>query len=109
LLSQAGQGEMALRALITTELAPYDRQAGSLVIAGPDVALTAKAGLALAMAIHELASNAAKYGALSTVSGRLEVRWTITAARTTKAWRLPGQRAGDLRCSHRYGAGSERL
>jgi two-component system, chemotaxis family, CheB/CheR fusion protein len=30
------------------------------------------------MAIHELASNAAKYGALSTVSGRLEVRWTVT-------------------------------
>jgi two-component system, chemotaxis family, CheB/CheR fusion protein len=78
LLSQAGQGEMALRALITTELAPYDRQEGSLVIAGPDVALTPKAGLALAMAIHELASNTAKYGALSTVSGRLEVRWTIT-------------------------------
>jgi two-component system, chemotaxis family, CheB/CheR fusion protein len=78
LLSQAGQGEMALRTLITTELAPYDRQEGSPVIAGPDVALTPKAGLALAMAIHELASNAAKYGALSTVSGRLEVRWTIT-------------------------------
>jgi two-component system CheB/CheR fusion protein len=69
---------MALRALITTELAPYDRQEGSLVIAGPNVALTPKAGLALAMAIHELASNAAKYGALSTVSGPLEVRWTIT-------------------------------
>ena len=78
LLSQAGQSEMALRALITTELAPYDRQEGSLVIAGPDVALTPQAGLALAMAIHELASNAAKYGPLSTVSGRLEVRWTIT-------------------------------
>jgi two-component system CheB/CheR fusion protein len=78
LLSQAGQSEMALRALMATELAPYDRQEGSLVIAGPDVALTPKAGLALAMAIHELASNAAKYGALSTVSGRLEVRWTIT-------------------------------
>jgi two-component system, chemotaxis family, CheB/CheR fusion protein len=79
LLSQAGHGEMALRALITTELAPYDRQEGSPVIVGPDVALTAKAGLALAMAIHELASNAAKYGALSAVSGRLEVRWTVTS------------------------------
>lgn len=79
LLSRAGQSEIALRALITTELAPYDRQEGTLVIAGPDVALKPKAGLALAMAIHELASNAAKYGALSTVSGRLEVRWTVTS------------------------------
>jgi two-component system CheB/CheR fusion protein len=61
----------------TTELAPYDRQEGSLVIAGPEVALTPQAGLG-SIAIHELASNAAKYGPLSAVSGRLEVRWTIT-------------------------------
>ena len=101
LLSQAGQSEMALRALITTELAPYDRQEGSLVIAGPDVALTPQAGLALAMAIHELASNAAKYGPLSTVSGRLEVRWTITGGTDNEilalSWaaRRPGGQGAD--------------
>jgi two-component system CheB/CheR fusion protein len=71
---------MSLHALITTEPAPHERQEDSLLITGPDVALTPKAGLALAMAVHELASNAAKYGALPAVSGRLEVRWTIAGA-----------------------------
>ena len=41
------------------------------------MALTPRAGLALAMAVHELASNAAKYGALSTTAGRLTVAWDI--------------------------------
>ena len=40
--------------------------------------LSPKASLALAMAIHELCSNAAKFGALSKESGRLSVTWTVT-------------------------------
>ena len=77
LLTQAGQGEIALRTLVATELAPYGgRGAGSISVEGDDVALTPRAGMALALAVHELASNAAKYGALSTPSGRLAVTWT---------------------------------
>ena len=79
LLTQSGQGEVSLRTILRTELAPYDRGDGGLVIAGRDVALTPKASLALAMAIHELASNAAKYGALCLPSGRLAVEWTVAA------------------------------
>ncbi|HSJ76169.1 MAG TPA: HWE histidine kinase domain-containing protein, partial [Gemmatimonadales bacterium] len=77
LLTRGGQGEMSLRTMVATELAPYDRGEGNVVISGPDVALTPNAGLALAMAVHELASNAAKYGALSTTSGQLMVAWDI--------------------------------
>ena len=77
LLTQSGHGEVSLRAILQTELAPYDREAGNVAVRGQDVALTPKAGLALAMAVHELASNAAKYGALSTTSGRLTVAWDI--------------------------------
>ena len=73
LLTQAGNGELALRAILHTELAPFGRGSGNITVTGRDVALTPKAGLALAMAVHELASNAAKYGALSTTSGRLVV------------------------------------
>ena len=43
---------------------------------GPAVRLNAKAAVALGMTVHELATNAAKYGALSTPDGRLEVRWS---------------------------------
>ena len=66
-----------LRALIDTELAPYDR-AGNITVAGVDVMLSPKASLALAMVTHELCSNAAKFGALSKESGRLSVTWTVT-------------------------------
>ena len=82
LLTQSGQGEVALRAILETELAPYDRARANVAIEGLDVALTPKAGLALAMAVHELVSNAVKYGALSTGSGRLTVRWDV--ARTAE-------------------------
>jgi two-component system CheB/CheR fusion protein len=43
-----------------------------------DIAVTPKAGLSLAMAFHELASNAVKYGSLSTDSGTLAVSWSVS-------------------------------
>jgi two-component system, chemotaxis family, CheB/CheR fusion protein len=66
-----------LRHLIKTELDPYRGRA--LLIEGPDVVLTPKAGLSLAMAVHELASNAVKYGSLSDPNGGLAITWTVTA------------------------------
>nr|WP_294544719.1 CheR family methyltransferase [uncultured Rhodopila sp.] len=77
LLTQSGHGELLLQALILTELAPYERGAGNIEVGGSAVSLTPKAGLALAMAIHELASNAAKYGSLSNGSGSLSVTWAV--------------------------------
>jgi two-component sensor histidine kinase len=44
---------------------------------GPDIRLLPKSALAIAMAVHELATNAAKYGALSNGSGRISVHWDI--------------------------------
>jgi two-component system CheB/CheR fusion protein len=78
LLTQGGvKGEVSLRAIVMTELAPYEREEGQFVVTSGDVALPPKAGLSLAMAVHELTANAAKFGALSTSSGRLEVAWSI--------------------------------
>ena len=77
LLTQSGHGELSLRAILHTELAPFDRGNSNVTVMGRDVALTPKAGLALAMAVHELASNVAKYGALSTTAGRLAVVWDV--------------------------------
>ena len=73
LLTDSGRGEVSLRKIILTELAPYDRNGGNISVTGCDIALTPKAGLAIAMAIHELSSNAAKYGSLSATHGRLRV------------------------------------
>ena len=47
---------------------------------GPDVRCSTKSALALAMALHELATNAVKYGALSTAEGSVRIEWTVDRA-----------------------------
>jgi two-component system CheB/CheR fusion protein len=70
---------VGLRALVDAELAPYlaGDGRGQALLKGMDVKLTPKTALAMAMAFHELATNAVKYGALSTPDGRVEVQWTL--------------------------------
>ena len=60
--------------LIRRELTPY-ATGSNTAIEGPDLTLSAKAGQALSMVLHELATNAAKHGALSAHDGRVSVRW----------------------------------
>jgi PAS domain S-box-containing protein len=65
-----------LRELLSGSLAPYTG-AGSerIILRGEDIVLRPRAVLTLAMAIHELTTNAAKYGALSVPGGRIEIHW----------------------------------
>lgn len=69
-----------LRTLLEQELAPFVDPASArpdpvVTLAGPPIALRPAAAQPLAMALHELATNAAKYGALSKPGGRLSVTW----------------------------------
>ncbi|MCJ2125754.1 PAS domain S-box protein [Methylobacterium sp. J-077] len=61
---------------------------------GPSVEIGGKAALALALMVHELATNAAKYGALSTPEGRVDIDWTLSGEETkptlTVSWRESG-------------------
>ena len=67
-----------LLTLIREELAPFDqRDAPRIQIAGPPVPLAAGDAQALAIVIHELAVNAAKYGALSASSGNVAINWSL--------------------------------
>jgi PAS domain S-box-containing protein len=75
LLSSRHWDGIPLTELVRSELAPY-ANAGNTRIEGPDVVLRADAGQILAMVFHELATNAAKFGAISTKSGRVSVRWS---------------------------------
>jgi PAS domain S-box-containing protein len=70
-----------LQEIISRTLQPY-MLSGRMQISGPRVLLSPKAVVALAMGIHELATNAAKYGALSKDSGVISVTWTISPADT---------------------------
>jgi PAS domain S-box-containing protein len=58
--------------VIRNEMSPYS---GRLVIEGPRLLLAAKAAQNFALAVHELATNAAKYGALSNTSGSVRILW----------------------------------
>jgi PAS domain S-box-containing protein len=65
-----------LSTIARQELAPYTEASGKRVrIDGPQVLLEPNAAQAIAMILHELATNAAKYGALSAANGRVELKW----------------------------------
>lgn len=75
----SGNGQSAdLEATIGAALEPFGlgRNAG-ITLAGPPLRLGAKTALALAMSLHELGTNAAKYGALSRPGGSVSVRWAV--------------------------------
>jgi len=74
LLSSRHWQELSLIELIRRELAPYAANK-NIEIDGPIVLLKPEAGQALAMVLHELVTNAAKYGALSTNKGRVLIQW----------------------------------
>lgn len=70
-----GEGGGPMRDLLEAEISPY-RNVATIAIDGPAVALDSRAFAVMALVFHELATNAAKYGALSTASGRLDIAWS---------------------------------
>ena len=67
---------ISLTELVERELAPYTTGSNT-DISGPEVMLSAEAGQTMATVLHELATNAAKHGALSAPSGRVSIRWRL--------------------------------
>src|SRR5262249_57889943 len=74
LLSQSRWQGVDLAELVRTELAPCARSDNTL-IEGPSLSVVAEAAQTVAMVLHALATNAAKYAALSHSSGPISVRW----------------------------------
>jgi two-component sensor histidine kinase len=68
-----------LRDIVDGAIRPFDAGAARFKISGPSAWLEPQAALALAMALHELATNAAKYGALSVSEGRVSLSWSVAA------------------------------
>ncbi|GAB6854793.1 HWE histidine kinase domain-containing protein [Asaia astilbis] len=69
-----------LRVLLEAELEPYRHQPSAVQLEGPNLWLSGPALSVSALTLHELATNAAKYGALSRPSGTLKITWFLDAA-----------------------------
>ncbi|MBC7768138.1 MAG: PAS domain S-box protein [Phycisphaerales bacterium] len=80
LLTQRSWQSADLREVVARALAPFTAIEGRFTISGPPVQLTTKQALALTIALHELATNAAKYGALSSTEGAVAIEWALTPA-----------------------------
>ncbi len=67
-----------LAAVVQLALKPHIPGPGRYIIEGPSVTIGPRQAVSLALALHELATNAAKYGALSTSDGRVHLSWSLT-------------------------------
>ncbi len=83
-----------LRDLANSVLAPHGTIDDRIILDGPPVVLKPEVSVAFALALHELATNAAKYGALSADSGTVILRWSVEGegqeARLAVEWRERG-------------------
>jgi PAS domain S-box-containing protein len=74
--------------LVAHSVAPF--VSGRITLDGPSLDVSPSQALALSLALHELATNAAKYGALSRPDGRVELRWKVQGDRLEVSWHESG-------------------
>jgi len=77
LLTACSWQGVSLRELILTALEPFQSQENAIDIDGPQVVVKPEVAVTLSLVLHELATNAAKHGALSTPEGCLIIRWQL--------------------------------
>lgn len=86
LLTRRNWAGADLKDLAQRALAPFAMGRDRLHVDGPPVMLAPQKALAIAMALHELATNAVKYGALSVPKGRVQIAWNVDHDRLRLTW-----------------------
>jgi two-component sensor histidine kinase len=90
--------------LVRAQLAPFADHIGARIgVRGPQLRLNASSAQAIGLALHELTTNAGKYGALSKDTGRLDVGWGTEGENFTMSWT---ERNGPQVCPKRRGFGT---
>jgi PAS domain S-box-containing protein len=89
------ENQVGLETLIKAVLSPHvhpDYSKREVAVEGPEVVVGSNASTSLALIFHELATNAAKYGGLSTAEGYVSVRWSVSGESLTLKWNehVPG-------------------
>ena len=97
-----------LRELLTAGFAPHGAGPERVVMRGEDIVLRPRAALALAMTFHELITNAAKYGALSSGKGRIDISWRPAGSDDRRVLQIDWQEQNgpEVRKPERQGFGS---
>jgi two-component sensor histidine kinase len=91
LLTEANWSGAKLADVIRNQLGPMVHEvAKRLELRGPDVVLPAETATQLGLVLHELGTNAAKYGALSTPAGKIAIVWTASRGKLCLVWRERG-------------------
>ena len=89
--TEAHSERTTVDAVVRTVLQPYDDGTTErIVVSGPDVPVGAKAVTSLALALHETATNAAKYGALSEPNGAIRIKWEARGGSLHLEWEETG-------------------
>lgn len=96
-----------IRALLASQLRMLGDAWVQVHCEGPAIELLPGAAEAISMAVHEMATNAEKYGALSVSSGRIDITWDVTGGRFAMDWRESGGPAVSV--PEREGFGSQIL
>jgi two-component sensor histidine kinase len=78
ILTSSSQPAASIRDVVENALAPHRPGTGRISISGPHIIVGSKQALSLWLAVHELATNAIKYGALSDDRGRIDISWRET-------------------------------
>lgn len=80
--------EIDLADLIQSQMKPFERGNNRIDLSGPKVMVGPAAAQAIGMSVHELGTNAAKYGSLSVEGGRLEVSWRFVETGTSRQFEM---------------------
>jgi two-component sensor histidine kinase len=94
IIAEEDWGDVMLQDLVKQQLDPHLSEPERASVAGPEMIVSPAGAVALGLVLHELATNAVKYGALSDAAGKVAVSWMIMAEGADRHVRLEWRESG---------------
>jgi len=90
LLTRSSWSSVKLAEVVFASIEPLNLRKEAFRVSGPDVEIESKTAVSFALALHELATNAVKYGSLKNTVGNVEISWSVESDRLHFLWRERG-------------------